>query len=97
MVILVPQILDLLMSKQLESSTCNFCLKIALDDTIFCEICMTWLHPKCLKMSLRSLKAHGNSKIPYYCPKCVSNCVPFTTITNFQFFPILTQPQLKPN
>ena len=67
------------------SSTCPICLKICLSDVILCDLCNTWMHPKCLKMSIRQFKSLANSNTPYFCQRCITKSLSFCTITNIQF------------
>ena len=71
------------MSSQIfESSTCNVCNKICLDNCIFCDLCNRWLHAKCVKLSLRQLRSLSTDPNPFFCPKCVSHALPFGNVTN---------------
>ena len=72
-------------SKIFESSTCTLCMKICLGDSIYCQLCNTWFHPKCLKITKKQFISLGQSDLPFYCPPCVSKILPFSTITNYQF------------
>ena len=67
-----------------ESSTCHTCLKLCLDNCVFCDLCKTWLHTKCIKMTQSQFRKLGASPFPYFCQKCVSNALPLTHMTNFQ-------------
>jgi len=70
------------MSRTFDSSICDRCLLICLDNSIFCNICNTWLHAKCAKLTLRQLKDLSDTDIPYFCSKCVSSALPFSDVTN---------------
>ena len=69
-----------------ETYICHICTQFCLDnvDSIFCDLCRTWLHRKCLKMAVKVRKAHSKSNLPYFCPKCISDIIPFSHLTNYQ-------------
>lgn len=68
-----------------ETCTCYLCSKICLTDSVFCDLCDTWLHRKCLKMTKKQYDSLGKSPLPYFCPKCISISLPFSNLTNYQF------------
>ena len=46
-------------------------------NSIFCEICMTWTHLKCTSLTLSQFKAYGNDlSQPYYCSLCIAENLP---------------------
>lgn len=41
-------------------------------DAIHCEgVCKSWMHRKCIGLSLKSHEALGDPNKPYYCPQCM--------------------------
>ena len=66
----------------IENIICHKCDKICLDNCIFCELCNTWVHAKCFKITKRQLTLLSHSELPYFCPKCISNSIPFSHVTN---------------
>ena len=62
-----------------DSFHCTYCLKLVTDScsSIYCDICNSWIHSKCLKFSNSYLRELGSSDNPFYCPKCISNELPF--------------------
>jgi len=67
-----------------ESSVCHICKKFCLGNCVFCDLCLTWLHPKCLKMPNKIFNALSCNALPYFCPQCTYNIFPFSKLTNFQ-------------
>ena len=67
--------------------SCKYCLKAVLDNCncIYCEICNSWCHIKCIKMSLSRLKELSESKDPFYCNSCLSHELPFCLLTTRTF------------
>ena len=57
------------------------CNKVALTDCIFCEICNTWIHKSCIKMTVKTFKSHSISQLPYFCNICTDSTMPFSKIT----------------
>lgn len=66
----------------IESIICPKCDLICLNDCILCEICKTWVHSKCFKISKRQLSLYSSSTLPYFCPTCISSVIPFSHVTN---------------
>ena len=69
----------------IENIICYVCNKVAFTQCIFCEICNTWIHKSCLKMTVKTFKSHSNSSLPYFCNICTSSILPFTMITDNVF------------
>ena len=67
------------------SSRCKVCDLLCLNDAIFCELCKSWYHAKCLKIPCRQLSIFSKSKLPFFCSFCVINILPFSKLNNFQF------------
>eukprot|EP00111_Clytia_hemisphaerica_P013007 TCONS_00038219-protein len=60
------------MLNDFEQSTCHKCKNICLENSIFCDLCRTWLHAKCVKFTDQ----------PYFCSSCLSSEIPFANVTN---------------
>ena len=67
----------------IESAICHKCNKVCLDDCIFCDLCHTWVHAKCYKITKRQLTLFSNNDQHYYCPCCISKVIPFSHVANF--------------
>lgn len=65
-----------------ESSIFHVCKKISLNDVIFCELCKTWRHAKCLKITKRQLNTLSNTDDPFFCANCISLHIPYCQVTN---------------
>ena len=65
---------------------CHVCSHIVLDhQTAFlCDLCQTWLHFKCLKMTREEQKNLSSTNEAWFCPRCVSSIFPFSAITKSQ-------------
>ena len=71
-------------TQKIESIICHVCDQIVLSDSIFCDLCFTWLHLKCSglnKKSFRHLSMDENAK--WFCKLCLKGCLPFMSETNF--------------
>ena len=81
------------MTKKLlvENYICHICNKLASIDCIYCELCNTWLHRTCLKLSQKCLRILGASPYPHFCPPCFQPTLPFSTLTNKTFQTIIKQ------
>ena len=81
----------------IENIICYVCKKTALTQCIFCELCNTWIHKSCIKMTAKTFKSLSESPLPFFCSICTSSILPFTTITNKVFSDInsVKKPQLK--
>ena len=68
----------------MDENTCKYCLKLLPENCncIFCEICKSWIHIKCLRMSLCRLRELDNSNDPFYCPKCIAAELPFMLLSD---------------
>ena len=64
-----------------ESAICHVCDKLVFNSGVFCELCHTWLHIKCVKINQKNYNQLSNSPLPYFCQKCVSSVLPFLNIT----------------
>ena len=64
-----------------ESSICHTFNLLVLNSGVFCELCHTWLHIKCMKINQKHYKKLTNSPLPYFCHKCVSKELPFLNVT----------------
>ena len=71
-----------------ENYICHVCNKLAATDCIYCELCNTWLHKTCLKLSQKCFKILGSSPYPYYCPPCFQPILAFSSISNKAFFDV---------
>ena len=81
-----------------EKLTCYFCKKICLTDAVFCELCNTWLHFKCLKFSKKQYNNLSSSNDPFFCTKCISSALPFVNIpkTHLDLFnSTISEPKLS--
>lgn len=64
-----------------ESSVCHVCDLLVFNSGVFCELCFTWLHIKCIKINQKHYKKLANSPLPYFCQACLSHELPFLNIT----------------
>ena len=66
---------------------CTYCLLFVSDNCncIYCDCCDSWIHSKCLKFSRSYLSELDNSDYPFYCPKCMSNELPFMLLSKKDF------------
>ena len=64
-----------------ESAVCHICDLLVFNSGVFCELCHTWLHIKCIKINQKHYKNLTNSPYPYFCHKCLSHELPFLNIT----------------
>ena len=76
---------------------CTYCYKkIGLNcNCIFCEICNSWIHIKCIKLSLLHFKELSKSDLPYYCHKCIVDELPFTLLPKRDFNCLFNIHQVK--
>ena len=68
-----------------ESIICHVCKTGIFNSGVLCEICHTWLHIKCIKITQKHYNQLTKSPFPYYCQSCISKALPLTTITNHVF------------
>ena len=57
------------------------CSKNVLNDAIYCDICCSWVHRSCSKLSKKQLALKSHPDYYYYCEHCVQ-CMPFMQISN---------------
>ena len=69
-----------------ESILCHICCKYVYDNqnSIFCDLCYTWLHAKCTKLTKKNLTSLSLSSDTWFCQKCRITVFPFSTISNSQ-------------
>ena len=72
------------MSRIFDSSICTVCKGLCMFDTILCELCNTWFHRKCVKMTQKQFKKLSNSSEPFFCAMCVNDITPFSKLNNYQ-------------
>ena len=70
------------MSITIENLICNICLKLALTDCIYCDLCNTWIHRNCLKLTKQTLNILSKSSLSYFCKTCLCGDLPFMSVTN---------------
>ena len=63
-------------------SICKSCSKTAILDTILCDLCKFWIHRKCTYLTPLEFKQLGKSEDPWYCPDCIKENIPFSTISD---------------
>jgi hypothetical protein len=68
----------------IESCKCNICRKIVKSNQkgIFCNICLSWVHPKCAQLSDKEYVNLGNNDDPWFCSFCLQNTFPFNHIAS---------------
>ncbi len=66
---------------------CSYCYKncTSRQNCILCDICESWLHLKCSKLSLTQFEYFGACDLPFFCQKCISLSLPFVNITKHNF------------
>ena len=74
----------------IENIICYVCNKVALTQCIYCELCNTWIHQRCIKMTVKTFNLFSISPLPFFCNICISSILPFTTITDKAFSKLLT-------
>ena len=74
----------------IENIICYVCNKVALTQCIYCELCNTWIHQRCIKMTAKTFNLFSISPLPFFCNICISSILPFTTITDKAFSKLLT-------
>ena len=65
-----------------ESSICYVCRLNVHNSGVFCEICNTWLHIKCIKITIKHYNQLAKSPLPYFCQRCISKALPLVNVTN---------------
>ena len=78
-----------------EKMICSVCNELSLSDCIYCELCNTWLHAKCLKLNKIMLKKLSLEKEPWFCIFCVARELPFTNSAQNVFNSIQTNNSLN--
>ena len=63
---------------------CSVCNKNAITDVIECDICESWVHRSCAKLSKTKFKQLADSTDYYYCPICI-NVFPFSSLNDDDF------------
>ena len=67
---------------------CKVCEKQCYNDSInqpsiFCDKCLSWIHFKCSKLTIRQFNKYGRSpEEPFYCNMCINESLPLTSISN---------------
>ena len=67
-----------------DEQICPLCNKISQNDCIMCDHCKKWIHYKCSKLTKTQINRYTHSNDVYYCPTCISQCIPFTRIRTSQ-------------
>ncbi len=58
---------------------CKKCMKCCRvnQNSIYCEICESWIHLKCTSLTISQFKAYGNKlSDPYFCSFCIAENLP---------------------
>lgn len=71
-------------SNNIENVLCPVCNLSSLDNCILCDICRSWLHASCSKISKRAVLSLSQNNDAWFCHLCLINNMPFQTITNLQ-------------
>ena len=58
-------------------------------DCIYCDICEHWNHLKCTKLSKKKFKTLLVNDEAFYCQICISEILPFTSLTSPNFYKML--------
>ena len=79
-----------------ENFSCSKCGKPCEDfensePSIFCNSCNKWLHFQCSKLKVRQFNKLGRNSDSYFCPSCIGESLPFSTVSKKQFFEISNQ------
>ncbi|XP_057290861.1 uncharacterized protein LOC130613549 [Hydractinia symbiolongicarpus] len=69
-------------SNRIENVICHICNKIALNNCILCDLCNTWLHVSCLKMTKSTFNKLSQDEVPWFCRQCIYRTLPCTTLTD---------------
>ena len=56
-----------------------------------CTICKLKIHIKCNSLSITDFNQIKNSTSPFYCITCIDNNIPFSSINDYQFVPLITK------
>ena len=67
-----------------ECCNCNICTKIVRSNQkgIFCNICLSWVHAKCARLSDDEFTCLSTTNDPWFCIVCLQNIIPFNNIAN---------------
>ena len=72
---------------------CSLCNKNinANHKALNCTICKLKIHIKCNSLSITDFNQIKNSTSPFYCITCIDNNIPFSSINDYQFVPLITK------
>ena len=73
------------MSANIESIICNVRNLVVLTESIFCDLCSTWIHPKCSGLKKKDFTELSKSSKSWFCKKCLFGslpCLPFYNATD---------------
>ena len=65
---------------------CSVCSKIVLTG-IFCDLCHTWIHPKCNKLDKNDFVQLQKSNEPWFCINCNDDIYPFNNDDSLTILP----------
>ena len=69
-----------------EITICTKCNNDVLENqnSIYCDLCNTWLHAKCINLTKKELNLLSLSSETWYCKFCLKSIFPFSSITKSQ-------------
>lgn len=62
-------------------SACNYSVHKN-SRALFCDICQSWVHQKCTRLSVHDYRLIFSSDDPWFCQSCLSELFPFTHIAD---------------
>ena len=83
------------MTVQYSCKTCKIEVKNE-DESVQCDLCNKWSHIFCVDISSTKYEKLKLSKLPWYCPICVTE-MPFSTLSNKEFNIFLSKNLLHPS
>ena len=88
--------LNCLPHKSIEFLNCSVCNKVVENESIFCEMCDSWVHQHCSRLTdeeLKILHSDDNNWICFPCKKSIFPCIAQSTV---QPIPKLDEVPFKP-
>ena len=76
-----------------EITICHTCNCFVHDNqlSIFCDLCKTWIHSKCIKLTRKALLDLSLHEEPWFCSKCIGNTFPFSPQSRSQLNSLFNQ------
>ena len=61
---------------------CAVCKSLCRDGCIMCDVCKSWIHFKCSKLTRKQLRRYSTTEDKYYCTPCISTSLPFNRLAD---------------